>query len=49
LWLFLSIIVFYSASILIQKWLGFHTIWVVTLAWVVITYGFYKRLVGQRF
>lgn len=49
LWLFLSIIVFYSASILIQKWLGFHTIWVVTLAWVIITYSFYKRLVGQRF
>jgi lipopolysaccharide export system permease protein len=49
LWLFLSIIGFYAAAILIQKWLGFHTIWVVTLVWLLITYGFYKRLVGQRF
>jgi lipopolysaccharide export system permease protein len=49
LWIFLSIIGFYSAAILTQKWLGFHTIWVVTLAWIIITYSFYKRLVGQRF
>ncbi|MDD2266325.1 LptF/LptG family permease [Sulfuricurvum sp.] len=49
LWLFLSIIGFYAAAILIQKWLGFHTIWVVTLAWLIITYSFYKRLVGERF
>lgn len=49
LWLFLSIIVFYSAAILTQKLLGFHTIWAVTLVWLLITYSFYKRLVGERF
>lgn len=49
LWLFLSIVVFYSAAIILQKSIGFHTIWVVAFAWVFITYGFYKRLVGSRF
>lgn len=49
LWLFLSIVGFYAAAIITQQWLGFHTIWVVTLVWLVITYSFYKRLVGSRF
>ena len=49
LWLFLSIVGFYSASIVTQQWLGYHTIWVVTLIWLIVTYGFYKRLVGSRF
>lgn len=49
LWLFLSIVGFYSAAIITQQSIGFHTIWVVALAWVFITYGFYKRLVGSRF
>ncbi|MGA9047061.1 LptF/LptG family permease [Sulfuricurvum sp.] len=49
LWLFLSIVGFYSAAIILQQSIGFHTIWVVALAWVFITYGFYKRLVGSRF
>lgn len=49
LWLFLSIIVFYAAAIITQQWLGFHTIWVVTLVWLIVTYSFYKRLVGSRF
>ncbi len=49
LWLFLSIVGFYAAAIITQQWLGFHTIWVVTLLWLIITYSFYKRLVGSRF
>ena len=49
LWIFLSIVGFYTAAILIQKWAGFHSIWIVSLAWIMITYGFYKRLVGSRF
>ncbi|MBD3798995.1 LptF/LptG family permease [Sulfuricurvum sp.] len=49
LWLFLSIVGFYSATIIMQKWLGFHTIWVVATLWIIITYGFYRRLVGSRF
>lgn len=49
LWLFLSIIAFYSAAIIIQQTIGFHTIWTVTLIWVVTTYLFYDRLVGRRF
>lgn len=49
LWLFLSIVGYYSAAIITQKWLGFHTIWIVSALWFIITYGFYKRLVGSRF
>lgn len=49
LWLFLFIVGFYAAAIITQQWLGFHTIWVVTLVWLIITYSFYKRLVGSRF
>ncbi|MDD5051420.1 MAG: LptF/LptG family permease [Sulfuricurvum sp.] len=49
MWLFLSVIVFYSAAIIIQKWLGFHTIWVVSIIWLIISYIFYQRLVGRRF
>ncbi|AFV97239.1 MULTISPECIES: LptF/LptG family permease [unclassified Sulfuricurvum] len=49
LWLFLSIVGFYASAIITQQWLGFHTIWVVALGWVILSYGFYKRLVGTRF
>lgn len=49
LWIFTSIIVFYASSIILQQSIGFHTIWVVTLLWLVITYLFYNRLVGRRF
>jgi len=49
LWLFVSIIIFYTSAILIQQWIGFHTIWVVSLAWIIATYLFYNRLVGRRF
>ena len=49
LWLFLSIVGFYAGAILFQKWLAFHTVWVVALVWLAGTYAFYRRLVGQRF
>lgn len=49
LWLFLSIVGFYSAAIIAQQSLGFHAIWAVSLFWLILSYGFYKRLVGNRF
>ena len=49
LWLFVSIVGFYSAAILAQQWLAFHTIWSVSLGWLIVSYLFYKRLVGNRF
>lgn len=49
LWLFLSIVGFYAAAIMTQKWLAFHTIWIVALIWFILSYSFYKRLVGSRF
>lgn len=49
LWLFISIIIFYSCAIIAQQALGFHAIWVVTFSWLIGTYLIYKRLVGNRF
>ncbi len=49
LWLFLSIVGFYAGAILLQKWTGYHAIWALSLAWVLLSYLFYRRLVGQRF
>lgn len=49
LWLFVSVVIFYSAAIIAEQWIGFHAIWVVALLWVTATYLFYDRLVGRRF
>lgn len=49
LWLFVSIIIFYSAAIIAYQAIGFHTVWAVTLLWVITTYLFYRHLVGKRF
>jgi lipopolysaccharide export system permease protein len=49
LWIFLSIVLFYAASLGLQKFLGFHTIWIVAMTWIVATYLLYRRLVGNRF
>lgn len=49
LWLFLTVIVFYSSAMLIGKQIGYHAIWVVSLVWLLVTYFIYKRLVGNRF
>jgi lipopolysaccharide export system permease protein len=49
LWLFVSIIIFYSAAIIAYQAIGFHTIWVVALLWIIGTYLFYRNLVGKRF
>lgn len=49
LWLFLSIVSFYAAAIVLQKWLIFWTIPTVAVLWVAITYAFYQKLVGNRF
>lgn len=49
LWIFVSIVTFYSAAFLVHKWFSFHGIWILTSLWLMITYGFYYRLVGRRF
>ncbi|MDD3769660.1 MAG: LptF/LptG family permease [Sulfuricurvum sp.] len=49
LWMFLAIVGFYAAAIMTQKWLDFHTIWATALVWFILSYGFYRRLVGRRF
>jgi lipopolysaccharide export system permease protein len=49
LWLFLGIVSFYASAILLQKWLVFWTIPAVAMLWLIVTYAFYRRLVGNRF
>jgi len=49
LWMFLSIVGYYAASVMSYNWISFHAIWVVITLWVIITYSFYRRLVGIRF
>jgi lipopolysaccharide export system permease protein len=49
LWLFLTIVAFYSGATVIQKWLIYWTIPAVVTLWLMVTYLFYRRLVGSRF
>lgn len=49
LWLFLSIILFYTGSMLLYQWLFLWAIPIFSTLWLIITYGFYRRLVGNRF
>jgi lipopolysaccharide export system permease protein len=49
LWLFVSIVAFYSVAFLGHQWFAHNAIWIVALTWLMITYGFYYRLVGRRF
>lgn len=49
LWLFVSIVSYYTLSIVLQQWLSFWTIPAVTLGWIAGTYYLYRRLVGERF
>ncbi|HEX5622989.1 MAG TPA: LptF/LptG family permease [Sulfuricurvum sp.] len=49
LWLFVAIVSFYATTMLIQKWLGFWTVPAVAVVWLLVSYLFYRRLVGNRF
>jgi lipopolysaccharide export system permease protein len=49
LWIFISIVLFYSGATALQNLFGFHTIWMVIISWMAITFFIYHRLVGSRF
>lgn len=49
LWIFSAIVAFYALSILLQKVIGFHSVWVMIAVWQSVTYAIYMRLVGRRF
>lgn len=49
MWLFISIIIFYTCALITHQWLGFHAIWAVSLVWLLITSIIYRRLVSSRF
>ena len=49
LWLFVSMLVYYTATAALQGVLGFYTIPVVLLGWIAATYGIYRRKIVARF
>jgi len=49
LYLFLSIILFYSATLTLQDILYFYTIPVVALTWLLVTYLIYRKAIVARF
>lgn len=49
LFLFLGVVVFYGATIGLQKLLGFYTVPVVALLWTVVTYVIYRKTIVKRF
>ena len=49
LWIFLSIVIYYTTSNLLQQTIGFHALWVVPAMWLLVTYKFYTQQVEKRF
>jgi lipopolysaccharide export system permease protein len=49
LYLFLSIVFFYGATLALQKILVFYTIPVIALTWLVLTYIIYRKTILARF
>jgi len=49
LYLFLGVVLFYGATFGLQKALGFYTIPLVIITWIVTTYIFYRKNIVNRF
>jgi len=49
LFLFLGVVVFYGATIGLQKLLGFYTVPFVAILWTVVTYIIYRKTIVRRF
>lgn len=49
LWLFLAIVFYYTLASILHQIIGFHTIWVVALGWLALTYILYHRTIRSRF
>ncbi len=49
LYLFLGVVLYYGSTFTLQKSLGFYTIAVVIITWLILTYAFYKKNILQRF
>lgn len=49
LYIFLSIILYYAASMSLYRILGFHAIYLITLLWFFGTYFIYKQTITKRF
>lgn len=49
LYLFLGVLLFYGATFGLQKVLGFYTIPVILIPWIVATYIYYKKIIVNRF
>ncbi len=49
LYLFISIVLFYGATVGLQKLLQFYTIPVVALSWLIVTYFIYRKTIVNKF
>ena len=49
LWLFISMLVYYTATAGLQEALGFYTIPAVAFSWLAVTYAIYRRKIVARF
>ncbi|WP_304543517.1 LptF/LptG family permease [Sulfurimonas microaerophilic] len=49
LYIFLGIIIYYGAAMSLHRTLGYHTIYLVALAWILSTYLIYRKTIAKRF
>ncbi|MDD2905317.1 MAG: LptF/LptG family permease [Sulfurimonas sp.] len=49
LYLFLGILIYYGATLLLQKAFGYYTIPLVAFSWLILTYILYRRTIVARF
>ena len=47
--LFISIVIFYGATLGLQGALGYYTIPAVALTWLIVTYTIYRRTIVKKF
>ena len=49
LYLFIDIVIYYGATLWLQKALGYYTIPAVSLTWIIVTYIIYRKTILARF
>ncbi|MDY0232620.1 MAG: LptF/LptG family permease [Sulfurimonas sp.] len=49
LYLFINVVLYYGATLWLQKALGYYTIPVVSLTWLIVTYVIYRKTILARF
>jgi len=49
LYLFIAIVIFYGATLMLQKMFGYYTIPIVALSWLAVTYFIYRKTIVNKF